>query len=170
MFDFFKSTRTARTAPPAPGTPAPVSEPPAPETAATHRELLRLVVRDTLRKQGIPSDWIGSQIATRLQTGQTQPAHQIQLTVLKWSEALMRFAPLLQQQIQQALQQGEPAADARSVTIVWAYAPDCGYPYTSLPEPEYWSSAARKFDLPPTQRRFHEVDDDFATTVPSPLR
>lgn len=167
MFDFFKTTRAARAAPPAPVT---APESPGPEASASQRELLRLIVRDTLRKQGIPADWIGSQIATRLQAGQTQPAHQIQLTVLKWSEALMRFAPLLQQQIQQALQQGKPAGDARSVSIVWAYAPDCGYPYTSLPEPEYWSSAARKFDLPPTQRRFHEVDDDFATTVPSPLR
>jgi len=171
VFDFLKATRAApvQPAPDAPAAAAPRNAQ-SPD-AASYREFLRIVVRDTLRRQGIPAEWISSQISLRPQPGQSRDAYQIELTVQKWNEALMRFAPLLQQQILLALQPGGPAAaEAGDVRIVWAYAPDCGYPYTSLPQPDYWSQAARKFDLPPSTRKFHEVDDDFATTVPSPLR
>ncbi len=142
----------------------------APDPAISDRELIRVVLRDTLRKNGIPTDWIGSQIASRTQAGQAT-AHQIQLVILKWHEGLLRFAPLLQQQILQSLQQFDPQTDHSAHTVVWSFAPNCGCPYTTLPAPSYWSTSADKqqFDLPPTSRKFHEVDDDFATTVPSAL-
>lgn len=141
-----------------------------PEPALSNRELVRIVLRDTLRKNGIPTDWIGSQIASRTQPGQPS-AHQIQLVILKWHEGLLRFAPLLEQQILQGLQQFDPQSDHSGDTVVWSFAPNCGCPYTTLPAPSYWSAAAEKlkFDLPPSTRKFQEVDDDFATTVPSPL-
>lgn len=171
MFDFFKTPRH-RSAGADALDPSRSEEgvSTTPEPAVSSRELIRVVLRDTLRRNGIPADWIGSQIASRVQTG--QPAtHQIQLVILKWHEALLRFAPLLEQQLLQGLQQFEPQAGPGSHTVVWSFAPNCGCPYTSLPAPTYWSSAAdkQKFDLPPTARKFHEVDDDFATTVPSPL-
>lgn len=141
-----------------------------PEPPISSRELIRVVLRDTLRKNGIPTDWIGSQIASRALAGQPM-THQIQLVILKWHEGLLRFAPLLQQQVLQALQQFDPASDHSGNTVVWSFAPNCGCPYTTLPAPTYWSASAekQKFDLPPTARKFHEVDDDFATTVPSAL-
>lgn len=141
-----------------------------PEPAVSSRDLVRVVLRDTLRKNGIPTDWIGSQIASRTQPGQPT-AHQIQLVILKWHEGLLRFAPLLEQQILQGLQQFDPQSAPHGHAVVWSFAPDCGCPYTSLPTPNYWSAAAekQKFELPPSTRKFQEVDDDFATTVPGPL-
>ena len=141
-----------------------------PEPAISSRDLIRFVLRDTLRKNGIPTDWIGSQIASRAQAGQPT-AHQIQLVILKWHEGLLRFGPLLQQQILQGLQEFDPQSDHSGHTVVWSFAPNCGCPYTTMPAPTYWSAAAEKqrFDLPPSTRKFHEVDDDFATTVPSAL-
>jgi hypothetical protein len=177
VFDFFKTPRDksagsdtspddSRFAP----HPAP-SMSKKPEHAVSSRELVRVVLRDTLRKHGIPTDWVGCQIASRTQSGQAT-AHQIQLVILKWHEGLFRFAPLLQQQILQGLQQFDPQSDHSGHGVVWSFAPNCGCPYTTMPAPTYWSATAekQKFDLPPTARKFHEVDDDFATTVPSPLR
>lgn len=176
MFDFFKSSRdkgdraqhsaddNASTLQPAASTSK------LPEPAISSRELIRVVLRDTLRRNGIPTDWIGSQIASRAQAGQPT-AHQIQLVILKWHEGLLRFGPLLQQQILQGLQEFDPQSDHSGHTVVWSFAPNCGCPYTTMPAPTYWSAAAEKqrFDLPPSTRKFHEVDDDFATTVPSAL-
>ena len=176
VFDFFKTPRNR----------APVAEEAdqgnrstqRPQIAASNaagqpvssRDLIRVVLRDTLRKNGIPTDWIGVQIATRPQAGQSS-THQIQLVILKWHEGLLRFAPLLQQQILQGLRQFDAQSDHSGDTLVWTFAADCGCPYTAMPAPNYWEAAAekQKFDLPPTSRKFHEVDDDFATTVPSPL-
>ncbi|MDH4134754.1 MAG: hypothetical protein OEV31_08175 [Gammaproteobacteria bacterium] len=177
MFDFFKTQRDHKGDPAmaaarmgAMTSQAAASTRP-PEPAPTSRELIRLVLRDTLRKNGIPTDWIASQIATRAQSGHVS-SHQIQLVMLKWHEGLLRFAPLLQQQILQGIRQFEPHADDTTHNIVWSFAPSCGCPYTTLPAPDYWESslAKQKFDLPPTARKFHEVDDDFATTVPSTFR
>lgn len=176
MFDFFKIARDKSTSMDvSPGgnrasPPAAAGLPQAPEQAVSSRELVRVVLRDILRKNGIPSDWIGSQITTRTQTG-LPSVHQIQLVILKWHEGLLRFAPLLQQQILQGLQQFDPQSDHSGHTVVWSFAPNCGCPYTTLPAPTYWQAAVekQKFDLPPSTRKFQEVDDDFATTVPSTL-
>ena len=153
MFDFFKSSRdrvaddngSTATQQPAAGTRR------TPEPAVSSRELIRVALRDTLRKNGIPTDWIGTQIASRTQAGQGT-AHQIQLIILKWHEGLLRFAPLLQQQILQNLQQFDPQSDYSGHTVVWTFAPNCGCPYTTLPAPTYWSATAEKqgFELPPT--------------------
>lgn len=172
MFDFFKTSRDRNERENDPGAKHESSRPSTygspPELSG--REVIRVVLRDTLRRNGIPTDWLGSQIATHARAGQA-PAHQIQLVVLKWHEGLLRFAPLLQQQVLQTLQQFDPQSDHSGNTVVWSFAPNCGCPYTTLPAPSYWSASAGKqnFDLPPTTRKFHEVDDDFATTVPSPL-
>lgn len=176
MFDFFKPAREkARRDDPLPGHAPTHSLPSAPpiqpaEPPISGRELVRVVLRDTLRKHGIPVDWIGSQIVSRTQTGQPT-SHQIQLVILKWHEGLLRFAPLLQQQLLLSLQQFDPHTDHSGHTVVWSFAPHCGCPYTTLPAPGYWGATGerQKFDLPPSGRKFHEVDDDFATTVPSAI-
>lgn len=172
MFEFFKLSRSkSATTGPAPdqGRAAPATGH-TPEPAISQRELVRVVLRDTLRKNGIPTEWLGSQIVTRTQTGQPT-THQIQLVILKWHEGLLRFAPLLEQQILQGLRQLEPQSDLGGHSVVWSFAPNCGCPYTTLPALSYWSATAEKqrFDLPPTTRKFQEVDDDFATTVPNAL-
>jgi len=176
VFDFFKSSRDKAGRDDGLPSDHRTTESPAGgagqgmEPAISSRELIRVVLRDTLRKNGIPTDWIGSQIASRVQPG-LPTAHQIQLVILKWHEGLLRFAPLLEQQVLQGLQQFDPQSDHSGHTVVWSFAPNCGCPYTTLPAPAYWSATAerQKFDLPPSTRRFHEVDDDFATTVPSAL-
>lgn len=171
MFDFFKMPRdrSAGADAPADGSRLAPGMSKTPEPALSNRELVRIVLRDTLRRNGIPPDWIGSQIASRTQPGQPT-AHQIQLVILKWHEGLLRFAPLLEQQILQGLRQFDPQSDHSGHIVVWSFAPNCGCPYTTLPAPSYWSAAEKpKFDLPPSPRKFQEVDDDFATTVPSPL-
>jgi hypothetical protein len=176
VFDFLKGTRDKATRADSPvddfqSTQQPESRPPgASEPAVSNRELLRIVLRDTLRKNGIPTDWIASQITSRTQAG-LPTAHQIQLVILKWHEGLLRFAPLLQHQVLKNLHEFDPQVNPDSLSVVWSFAPNCGCPYTTLPAPTYWSAATerQKFDLPPSSRKFHEIDDDFATTVPSSL-
>lgn len=137
----------------------------------SNRDLVRVVLRDILRNNGIPSDWIGCHVATRAQPGQAT-GQQIQLVVQKWHEGLLRYAPVLQQQLLLGLQRFDPTINPAANTVVWAFAQDCGYPYSTMPAPAFWNAPADKpkFDLPPSVRDMQPVDDDFAPTEPSPLR
>jgi len=142
-----------------------------PQHTATHRELTRVVLRDTLRLNGIPAEWIGCEILARPQSRSLL----IQLVIHKWHEGLLRYAPLLQQQLLQGLQRFDPASDHTGHLVVWKFAPDCDCPHTAMPAPQYWSAPAAmetskpKFDLPPSAYD-SRGDDDFAPTVPSELR
>ncbi len=137
----------------------------------SNRDLVRVVLRDTLRNNGIPSEWISCQVATRAQPGQVT-GQQIQLVIQKWHEGLMRYAPVLQQQLLQGLQRFDPSINPAAHSVVWAFAHDCGYPHATMPAPAYWTLPVDKpkFDLPPSARDMQRVDDDFAPTEPSALR
>lgn len=173
MFDFFKSARTRPEPRPSESPPQSDGGPSStPSHTATRRELVRVVLRDTLRMHGIPIEWISCEISAGHSPTKNQ-AWQIHLTVRKWHEGLPRYAPLLQQLLLQGLQRFDPSHSHDQHLVFWRFAEDCGYPYTSMPAPAWWStqpalSARPKFDLPPSDRDFG--NDDFAPTVPNDLR
>lgn len=172
MFEYFKSSRDkASRSGNLPSVFQPASVSGDSRNPPSNRDLVRVVLRDILRSNGIPSDWIGCHVATRAQPGQVT-GQQIQLVIQKWHDGLMRYAPVLQQQLLQGLQRFDPTINPTANTVVWAFAQDCGYPYSNMPAPAFWNTPADKpkFDLPPSARDMQRVDDDFAPTEPSPLR
>ena len=139
---------------------------------ATHRELVRVVLRDTLRMNGIPPEWVGCEVLTR-KRGTDKAVLQIQVLIHQWHEGLLRYAPLIQQQLLQALQRFDPATDHSRHTVVWRFSPACECPHTSMPEPGYWTAsspvaAAPKLDLPPSDH--DHLDHGFAPTQPGHWR
>lgn len=137
---------------------------------ATHRELVRVVLRDTLRLNGIPTDWLGCEVLTRSRSA-SEGALQIHLLIHHWHEGLLRYAPLIQQQLLQGLQRFDPATDHSRHSVVWKFSPACRSPYTDMPDPAYWTgrgSRPDKFELPPSE--YDNLDSGFAPTQPSTWR
>lgn len=178
------------------------------------RELVRVVLKDTLRRHGIPSSWIGCEVTLQSRPAprgagnapgpdprQAPVAHErlfVHLIVMKWNDALVHFAPALQQQLMQALDRFEPAVDHSNYIVSWRFSPQSGCPYTRMPDPMYWSQEAiaplpqpvpavsrpalapdagaaaaptlpkPKFDLPPSS--LDNIPSGFAPTEPGPLR
>lgn len=174
------------------------------------RELVRVVLKDTLRQHGIPSSWIGCEVTVlprRAQSGagngaapdakQVPAAREpllVHLIVMKWNDALVHFAPALQQQLMLALDRFEPGVDHSNHVVSWRFSPQSGCPYTHMPEPLFWSQDAiapspqpvpvpalgrpattpdaappkPKFDLPPSS--LDNIPSGFAPTEPGPLR
>ena len=133
---------------------------------ATHRELVRVVLRDTLRMNGIPPAWVGCEVLTRSHSADN-PVLQIQLLIHHWHEGLLRYTPLIQQQLLQALQHFDPATDHSRHTVLWKFSPACQCPYTTMPEPGYWTASSSgasksKFGLSPSNP--DDLDDGFAPT------
>lgn len=178
MFEFLKMARsnqrksgapTAESSPSQPSSSVPTSTQ---QHTATYRELARVVLRDTLRLNGIPSDWISCEPTPRTH-GSGDGNLLIQLVIIRWHEELMAYAPLLQQQLLQGLQRFDPASDHSGHMVVWKFSPACGYPRTAMPAPDFWADKPAvlgkpKFDLPPSDR--DNLDDGFAATVPGEFR
>lgn len=178
MFEFLKMGRDKQgqngnlTTESTPSKPFPSAPDNGQQQAATSRELARVVLRDTLQMNSIPSDWISCQSIPRI-PGSNDGSLLIQLVINRWHEGLLAYAPLLQQQFQHGLQRIDPASDPSQHMVVWRFSPTCGYPRTAMPAPDFWSDkpaapAKPKFDLPPSNR--DHMDDDFAPTVPGEFR
>ena len=188
MFDFLSRGRpkSASNSPAARQTAHPT---PPPASSATQREMVRLTLHSVLRQRGIPGNWLTCEIIPVQIAGQGD-AVLVQLVVLKWHDALMQYAPALQQGILEGLKHFDANANASKYHFSWAFAPDCGCPHTKFPEPSVWNTGTPlapiaaiqtispaaavvasttttpskpKFDLPPTAadlRKTNDEDDD----------
>ncbi len=184
MFDFLTRGRSKSS------TQIPANHPPssakaAPLPSATQREMVRLTLHTVLRHRGIPGNWLTCEIIP-FQIADQGDAVLVQLVVLKWHDALMQYAPALQQGMLDSLKHFDANANANKYHFSWAFAPDCGSPQTQFPEPSFWSSGTApspiapihsmgaaaapvstaptpsktKFDLPPTAADLRNTDDD----------
>jgi hypothetical protein len=171
MFEMFRSSRSPSGRNTQADAPSTTGSSIQSQNPINYRDLVRMVLRDTLRLNGIPIDWVGCEVIPRPHSGQVQ-TFQINLIVHTWHEGLLRYAPLLKQQVLQGLQHFDPANNHSNHVMAWVFAPNCGFPHTRMPGPAYWrvSSSVGKFDLPPSPYDQVRDEQDHIPTVPSPLR
>ena len=105
------------------------------------RELIHVVLKDTLRRHGIPFEWLTCEVVTVVQ-GPGAESLQIQLMLMQWHELFLRYALALEQQLLRGLDRFEPTVDHSKYTISWRFSPDCGCPFHVLPPPLVWSHDA----------------------------
>ena len=143
------------------------------------RELVRVVLKDTLRKNGIPAGWIGCEV-TGISHRDMDDELFVHLIVMQGNEALLQYAPALQRDLMQGLNRFEPNVDHSNYVVSWLFSPDCGFKRSSMPAPSFWAldeaaqqaalSPAKvkpKFDLPEPSTPI--APGTFAPTVPTPL-
>jgi hypothetical protein len=141
MFSFLKNNVSKDTTAPS---AAVIAAPQAlhPQSVQQHtnikRELIRVVLKDTLRQQAIPYDWLACEIIIIPRSPDDEELH-IQLVVMKWNELLMRYAMALQQQLLRGLNRFDPSVDHSKYIISWRFSPECGCPFTVMPPPLLWS-------------------------------
>lgn len=158
------------------------------------RELVRMALKETLIAHGIPNSWLTSDV-TVLAGRASGEGMMVRLIVLKWHEPLLKFLPVLQQQLIQRLDQFEPSVDHSKYVVSWQFAASCGCPYRQMPDASTWglenvsvaapsivdwehdgkaaavaqtAPAKPKFDLPDAGPGREPAA--FAATEPSPLQ
>lgn len=102
------------------------------------RELIRVVLKDTLRLQGIPYDWLSCEIIV-IPRGPSEEDLHIQLVLMKWHETFLRYAPALERQLLRGLDRFDPQVDHSKYIISWRFSRDCGCPFTVMPPAPFWS-------------------------------
>ena len=125
--------------------PAPASQLP-PDTmtvevdaqAATRRELVRMLTRDSLRFCGIPEGWMESQVLLELGRGGQTFIH-LRLVVKHWDERLLKYAVAFQRRLRSEIERFEPSAREWLLSVTWQYEVDEQCPYLLMPDPAEWA-------------------------------
>lgn len=116
--------------------------------AATRRELLRVLTRDTLRYCGIPESWIECQVLV-VSTRKGDTHLHARLVMRHWDELLLRHVVAFEQRFMAEVLRYEPKAAEWLHSITWQFKmPDC--PNTEMPSSQSWGlvAASRPGALP----------------------
>ena len=109
--------------------------------AATRRELVRMLTRDSLRFSGIPDGWIESQVLLELgRAGQT--FIHLRLVVKHWDQRLLQYTVAFQRRLRSEIERFEPGAREWLLSITWQFEVDDECPFPIMPDPSIWGASA----------------------------
>jgi hypothetical protein len=112
------------------------------DPAATYRELVKTMYRDTIRIGGIPKNWLACEVLTMTEAGKAR--FHIQFVVRQWDQEFLDYLPAFQKSFIDRVQRFSPALTERIYGIAWRFSSRCGCPVLTLPPPEHWSDSARQ--------------------------
>ena len=103
------------------------------------RDLLRLVLRDTLTRTGIPTAWVEIQAISATSSNKATGVH-ARFVVRHWNPQLMVHAPGLEHAFVQRLMALDPLADHWVMGFSWQLALAEDVAVAPLPRPGAWTS------------------------------
>ena len=106
---------------------------------ATRRELLRVVLRDTLTRHGIPTSWITADMLVAT-SRQREPGIHWRLSIKHWDERLMTHTVALQNNMIKRVMSFDPLATNWLMGISWQLALDDESACPPMPHPGMWTS------------------------------
>lgn len=106
----------------------------------SRRELLRVVLRDTLYRHGIPSAWFDAEVLVSTSRTGERGIHW-RLVVKNPDPRLLTYAVALQHALIKRLTTFDPLASAWLTGLSWQYALPDDAPYPAMPNPGLWKEA-----------------------------
>lgn len=115
--------------------------------STTRRELLRVVLRETLQRQGIPADWIAAEVlGTTSRTGE-RGVHW-RLLVKHWDPRILAHGVAIQHALIKRVTSFDPVASTWLTGISWQFALPDESVCPPLPHPGSWTSPPIESALP----------------------
>lgn len=121
---------------------------------AMRRQLVGVLVRDALRRHGIPAGWVECQMLV-VSSRSRGPGMYVRLVATHWDQRLMNYAFAFQKSLVADIFRFEPLASQWLHGISWQleFADSC--PYVELPDKLFWQTPAPAVELaggsPPPQ-------------------
>lgn len=125
---------------------------------ATRRQLVQMMLRDGLRKHGIPPGWVECRILVVNSRSRGQGLY-LNLVMRHWDMLLLTYAHAFQQQLLSAITEFEPQASVWLHGISWELDVGDTCPYLDMPDPSIWLDILASDAPPPRKAR-----------VPAPAR
>lgn len=121
---------------------SPQSKSSAPSPASTRRELLRVVLRNTLSRHGIPSSWISPEMLLATSRGR-EPGIHLRLLIRHWDPRLLTHAVALQNSLIIRVLAFDPLASNWLMGISWQFALPDDTVCPPMPHPGWWTAEPR---------------------------
>jgi hypothetical protein len=113
--------------------------------SVTNRDLCIVILRDTLRMYGIPLEWINIEVFN-VSRNAASVHLQINFVIQYWHEGLLMYAPALQQEFLQSLQNFDSDHDHSRHSVCWKFSARCRSPFTEIPGPSFWATQINQFE------------------------
>lgn len=137
--------------------PSQIPAPPGADQNATRRELLRVVLRDTLARHGIPAAWIGSDVFAS--TRGREPGLHLRLILKHWEPRLLTCTVALQKHIARRVALYDPLAHNWLLGISWQFALADDTACPDMPDPTVWRVPGLGVAVPgPSQQAARHAD------------
>jgi hypothetical protein len=107
---------------------------------ASRRELLRLVLRDTLNRTGIPTSWLGADLLAATSRGR-EPGIHVRLLVKHWDPRLMVHGIAFENAYKKRVLTLDPLAERWLLGISWQYSLADERACPAMPHPGVWTSS-----------------------------
>jgi hypothetical protein len=124
---------------------SPATSPPSRSAASdstTRRELLRVVLRNTLNRHGIPTTWIGAEMLLATSRGR-EPGIHWRLVIKHWDPRLLTHAVALQNALIVRVLAFDPLAAGWLMGISWQFSLPDESLCPPMPHPGWWTSEPR---------------------------
>lgn len=109
-----------------------------PSRNATRREMVQVVLRDTMRKHGIPSDWVDCRILSSVTRAGRQGLH-VNFVVRKAHDRLLTYVFAFQDSFERELARYDARARDWLLSIGWEFQ---GFAVAEMPDPQSWVQSA----------------------------
>lgn len=135
---------------------------------APHRDLVKVVLRETMRRNGIPSDWIECRALSVLTRQHKQGMH-VQFLVLKADHQLLQWVHAFQESFWEQILRTDPSARDWLFSVGWEFYGKSVQGFNVMPDPHSWSTeAAPQFsDTQPPEAALPKAEEevDLATDL-----
>jgi hypothetical protein len=104
---------------------------------APRRELVQVILRDTMRKHGIPSDWIECRMLSTVNRMGRHGLH-VNFVVKKAHDRLLAYVFAFQDSFERELARFEPRASDWLLSLGWEFQ---GFNAAEMPDPKTWAQS-----------------------------
>lgn len=122
------------------------------------RHLVQLLLRDLLRRHGIPAPWIDCQMMV-VSSRTRGSGMYVRLVVQHWDERLMNYAFAFQKELIAEIRLFEPQSATWLHGISWQLEVEGRCPYTTVPGKSFWLETKQKPEQPRRQAE-HQLEPD----------
>ena len=127
---------------------------------APRRELVQVVLRDTMRKHGIPSDWIECRVLSAVTRSGRSGLH-VNFVVRQAHDRLLTYVFAFQDSFERELARFEPRARDWLLSLGWEFE---GFKAAEMPDPNNWVQSGpaplAPASLPPLEMEKPKTDED----------
>lgn len=110
---------------------------------AMRRQLILLLLRDLMRRQGMPSAWIELQMLVVSSVSRGEGLY-VRLVMKHWDARLINHAQAFQNELLADIARFEPQFDSWMRGISWQLEMTASCPFTQLPGKAFWEAPAKR--------------------------